>query len=143
MRERFDMSDRIGVMRRGPERHGEVFLVEARTIRQRALGLMGRELQRLPRDAGVLFSRCSCIHTFGMRGPISLTWIREEVGWPGRTIEEVSIDASVPPNRIVWGPRGATGVIEAHECPVDIELKRPPSLEIWGRNEESEGEICM
>ena len=133
-------------MRSGPRGAARSLLVEARTIRQRALGLMGRWLQRLPQGTGILFPSCTCVHTFGMRGSISLTWIREENGGPGRTIKAVSIDAAVPPNRIVWGPRGATGVVEAHESPdtkIELTKDRPPSLEIWGRNEESEGEICM
>lgn len=114
---RFDIAKSIGSMAVAAPGRSETLLIEAISFRQRALGLMGRWLQRLPQGTGVLFTRCTCVHTFGMRGPISLTWIREEVGGPERTIKAVSIDASVPPNRIVWGPRGATGVVEAR--PVD------------------------
>lgn len=111
------MAKCIGTMAVAGRGRSEVLLIEARSFRQRALGLMGRWLQRLPQGTGILFPSCTCVHTFGMRGSISLTWIREENGGPGRTIKAVSIDAAVPPNRIVWGPRGATGVVEAH--PVD------------------------
>ena len=117
MSPRFDMAKSIGTMAVAGRGRSETVLIEARSFRQRALGLMGRSLERLPQGAGILFRRCTCVHTFGMRGAISLTWIREETGGPARTIKAVSIDAAVPPNRIVWGPRGATGVVEAH--PVD------------------------
>lgn len=99
-------------------------LVEARTLRQRAFGLMGRELCRLPEGTGVLFRRCTCIHTFGMRGPISLTWIAEGARGPSRSAEVVSVDPCIPPNRIIWAPRGADGVIESHA------LQGPPRSEI-------------
>ncbi len=123
MRPRFDISDSVGTMR-VPRRGGsEIALIAARSPRQRLMGLMGRELQRLPRDAGILFSRCTCIHTFGMRGPISLTWVREEGRGPDRRIDAVSMDASVPPNRVVWGPRGATGVVESHPADRSEELE--------------------
>lgn len=117
MNPRFDMAKSIGTMAVAGRGRSETLLIEARSLRQRALGLMGRWLECLPQGTGILFTSCTCIHTFGMRGSISLTWIREENGKSGRTIKAVSIDAAVPPNRIVWGPRGTTGVVEAH--PVD------------------------
>lgn len=112
MTRRFEAAEEVGAMAPFGPGGGELRLVEARTLRQRALGLTGRALGGLPMGTGVLFGRCTCVHTFGMRGGISLTWVRESRDGARRVIEAVSRDARIPPNRIVWGPRGATGVIE-------------------------------
>lgn len=120
MTRRFEAAEEVGAMAPFGPGGGELRLVEARTFRQRALGLTGRALGGLPMGTGVFFARCTCVHTFGMRGDISLTWVRESRDGARRVIEAVSRDARIPPNRIVWGPRGATGVIEGpHLAMVD------------------------
>ena len=98
-------------------------VVEARTYRQRAAGLAMGELGRLPDDVSVLFDRCTCIHTFGMAGPISIAWLGpEEHDAEGRPMRRViAVDSSVPPNRVLFGPRGTCAAMESHPLPGSAE----------------------
>lgn len=116
MSRRFDYGSSVGTMDVTGRVTAHMGLIEARTLRQRALGLTGLEIDRLPSDAGVLFRGCTCVHTFGMRGPVSLIWISEAAS-PAATPHVVSYDAQIQPNRVIWGPRGADGVIET--APLD------------------------
>lgn len=106
----------------------QVRVVTARSLAQRGLGLMGRELSRLPADGGVLFDRCRCIHTFGMRGPIAVAWVGRERADGTRAV--VSVDASIPPRRVVAGPRGAVGALEMPPMGPEVEEDPPARLEI-------------
>lgn len=97
----------------------------AESLAQRALGLIGAELDGLPPDGAVLIDRCRCIHTFGMRGPIALAWIGASSGDGSRPV--VSVDASIPPCRFVAAPRGAVGVLEMRAMGKEVE-EEPPEL---------------
>ena len=98
----------------GLERPGapliDLRIVEARGLLQRGLGLVGREADRLPEGCGILFDGCRSVHTFGMRAPISLIWLGPVEDDGARRV--VSLDSSVPPNRVAFAPRGACAVIE-------------------------------
>lgn len=122
---RFDYAAAEPMRLASPSSSLGVRAVRAETTAQRALGLTGAELARLPADGAVLFDRCQCVHTFGMRGPIALAWIGREREDGSREI--VSIDASIPPRRVVAGPRGAVGVLEMNPMGRQVE-EEPPEL---------------
>jgi uncharacterized protein len=74
----------------------------ARSFRARLLGLAG--ISDLPPGLALLIPRCSCVHTFGMRFPLDITFL--DAG--GRPLGE---RRRVPPRRIVRH-RGAAAVLE-------------------------------
>jgi uncharacterized membrane protein (UPF0127 family) len=67
-----------------------VYIVEARSLRARALGLAGR--RDLSLGFALLLPRCRSVHTFGMRFALDLVWL-------DRGGEVVRIDRAVPPCR--------------------------------------------
>ena len=74
----------------------------ARGLRARLLGLA--LLRRERAGPGLLISRCSSIHTFGMRFALDVVFLDDE----GRTLCEL---AGVPQSRVV-SCRGAAAVLE-------------------------------
>lgn len=123
MTERFDYAAAAAAGARRGHSISPLRLVEAKTYRQRAAGLALGELDRLPPGTAVLFDRCTCIHTFGMTGPISVAWLGpEERDAEGRAERKVlAVDASVPPCRVLFGPRGARAAMESHPLPSEAE----------------------
>jgi uncharacterized membrane protein (UPF0127 family) len=69
--------------------------------RARLLGLAG--LAGLPADSALLLDRTRSVHTFGMRFPLDLVWLRD-----GRVVR---VDRSVPPRRL-RSCRAADSVLE-------------------------------
>ena len=74
----------------------------AASFRARLLGLAG--LRAMPRRSALLVPRCASVHTFGMRFPIGVLFLDEEM----RVIGE---RCAVRPGRIVRH-RGARAVVE-------------------------------
>jgi uncharacterized protein len=74
----------------------------ADSFRARLLGLSRRERSRA--GAGLLFPRCSSVHTFGMRFELDVYFLDEA----GRVIE---VRRRVPPRRVLWC-RGASAILE-------------------------------
>lgn len=107
-------------------------VARAETLAQRALGLMGAALDALPGDGAVLFDRCRCVHTFGMAGPISLVWVGP--AGPDGSRPVISVDASIPPLRVIAGPRGAAGVLEMHAQDPGVETALPSILSREGQS---------
>jgi uncharacterized protein len=79
----------------------------AEDFRTRLLGLAWRDRERA--GPGLLFPRCSSVHTFGMRFPLDLYFLDSE----GRVI---SVRRRVPPRRVVWR-RGAAAILEIPSPP--------------------------
>jgi uncharacterized membrane protein (UPF0127 family) len=77
-------------------------LIEARTRRSRRRGLS--RLDALPRDVALHIPGTPSVHTFGMRFPLDLIWLRKD-GTVAR------IDRDVGPRRITFCPN-ARSVIE-------------------------------
>lgn len=69
---------------------------------ERARGMIGRSFERI--DA-MIFPDCRSIHTFFMSQSLDLLFVDA-----ARRV--VGMKASVPPWRMVWGPREARTVIE-------------------------------
>ena len=67
----------------------------ARTLLRRAVGLLSRA--SLPEGEGLVFPRCNSIHTWFMRFPIDVIFVRQ-----GRILRVVP---EVPPGRVLlaWG----------------------------------------
>jgi uncharacterized protein len=55
---------------------GGLTVVEARGRKARRRGLAGLEM--LPEDYALLIPRCPSVHTFGMRFPLDLIWLRKD-----------------------------------------------------------------
>jgi len=66
-------------------------------------GLLGRD--GLEAGCGLFIPACGAVHTFGMRFTLDLIFVDG-----GMTVRRVV--RGVPPNRVVFGGRGATGVLE-------------------------------
>jgi uncharacterized membrane protein (UPF0127 family) len=81
----------------------ELHLAAARSFWQRTVGLIGHA--PLGDNEGMLFERCSSIHTFFMRLPIDVVFIDAN----GRVVRAV---ANVKPWRPFVSCAGASGVIE-------------------------------
>jgi uncharacterized protein len=77
-------------------------LIEARTRRSRRRGLA--RLDRLPTEFALHIPGTPSVHTFGMRFPLDLIWLRKD-----GTVTRV--DRNVGPHRITFCP-GARSVVE-------------------------------
>ncbi len=66
-------------------------------------------LAEMPGDCALLIPRCSCVHTFGMRFALDVTFL-DSRGLPLRTVRDVG------PRRIVRRP-GAAAVLEQASRP--------------------------
>jgi uncharacterized membrane protein (UPF0127 family) len=82
--------------------HGRAPIPVAKDFRTRLRGLAFRDREEA--GPGLLFPRCSSVHTFGMRFELDVFFLDEA----GRVID---VRRRVPPRRIVWC-RGASAVLE-------------------------------
>lgn len=86
-----------------------ISLRAAKTFRDKAIGYMGA--WSIAKSCGTVYARGRSIHTLFMRVPVDVCWIGRfdpsSQSWP-----VVSLDASVPPWRVLFAPRGAVGGIE-------------------------------
>lgn len=86
-----------------------ISLRAAKTFRDKAIGYMGA--RSIAKSCGTVYARGRSIHTLFMRVPVDVCWIGRfdpsRQSWP-----VVSLDASVPPWRVLFAPRGAVGGIE-------------------------------
>lgn len=86
-----------------------ISLRAAKTFRDKAIGYMGA--RSIAKSCGTVYARGRSIHTLFMRVPVGVCWIGRfdpsSQSWP-----VVSLDASVPPWRVLFAPRGAVGGIE-------------------------------
>lgn len=86
-----------------------ISLRAAKTFRDKAIGYMGA--RSIAKSCGTVYARGRSIHTLFMRIPLDVCWIARfdpsSQSWP-----VVSLDASVPPWRVLFAPRGAVGGIE-------------------------------
>ena len=86
-----------------------ISLRAAKTFRDKAIGYMGA--RSIAKSCGTVYARGRSIHTLFMRIPVDVCWIGRfdpsSQSWP-----VVSLDASVPPWRVLFAPRGAVGGIE-------------------------------
>jgi len=82
--------------------HGRAPIPVAKDLRTRLRGLAFRD--RDEAGPGLLFPRCSSVHTFGMRFELDVFFLDEA----GRIID---VRRRVRPRRVVWC-RGASAVLE-------------------------------
>lgn len=86
-----------------------ISLRAAKTFRDKAIGYMGA--RSIAKSCGTVYARGRSIHTLFMRVPVDVCWIGRfdpsSQSWP-----VVSLDASVPPWRVLFAPRGGVGGIE-------------------------------
>lgn len=86
-----------------------ISLRAAKTFRDKAIGYMGA--RSIAKSCGTVYARGRSIHTLFMRVPVDVCWIGRfdpsSQSWP-----VVSLDASVPPWRVLFAPREAVGGIE-------------------------------
>lgn len=86
-----------------------ISLRAAKTFRDKAIGYMGA--RSIAKSCGTVYARGRSIHSLFMRIPVDVCWIGRfdpsSQSWP-----VVSLDASVPPWRVLFAPRGAVGGIE-------------------------------
>jgi uncharacterized membrane protein (UPF0127 family) len=82
--------------------HGRAPIPVATDFRTRLRGLAFRD--RDEAGLGLLFPRCSSVHTFGMRFELDVFFLDEA----GRIID---VRRRVRPRRVVWHP-GASAVLE-------------------------------
>lgn len=86
-----------------------ISLRAVKTFRDKAIGYMGA--RSIAKSCGTVYARGRSIHTLFMRIPVDVCWIGRfdpsSQSWP-----VVSLDASVPPWRVLFAPRGAVGGIE-------------------------------
>lgn len=86
-----------------------ISLRAAKTFKDKAIGYMGA--RSIAKSCGTVYARGRSIHTLFMRIPVDVCWIGRfdpsSQSWP-----VVSLDASVPPWRVLFAPRGAVGGIE-------------------------------
>lgn len=86
-----------------------ISLRAAKTFRDKAIGYIGA--RSIAKSCGTVYARGRSIHTLFMRIPVDVCWIGRfdpsSQSWP-----VVSLDASVPPWRVLFAPRGAVGGIE-------------------------------
>ena len=86
-----------------------ISLRAAKAFRDKAIGYMGA--RSIAKSCGTVYARGRSIHTLFMRIPVDVCWIGRfdpsSQSWP-----VVSLDASVPPWRVLFAPRGAVGGIE-------------------------------
>ena len=78
-------------------------VVQARSFRERLLGLMGRP--KMDVDEGLWLIPCNGIHTFGMRFPIDVIVLDK-----GNQI--LRTEEAVRPNRVLMPVRGGHSVVE-------------------------------
>ncbi len=86
-------------------------VVVARSFKRRLRGLA---LRSTPPGYALLIPRCRCVHTFGMRFALDLTWFDRD----GRVL---AVDHRVPPGRVI-ARRGAWAVLEA---PAGLDIVAP------------------
>lgn len=82
---------------------------EARSLRERFLGLMG--VGAVETGFCLWFPRDTSMHMFFMRAPIDLVWLASARPDGSRPI--VRVDRSLPPWRVRLAPKGAVGFLEA------------------------------
>ena len=82
--------------------HGPQSIPVARDFRTRLRGLAWRD--RASAGPGLLFPRCACVHTFGMRFALDIYFLDER----GRVL---AVRRRVPPRRVLWC-RGASAILE-------------------------------
>jgi uncharacterized membrane protein (UPF0127 family) len=87
----------------------------AASFRTRLRGLAWRD--RADAGPGLLFPRCSSVHTFGMRFELDLFFLDRE----GQVL---AVRRRVPPRRVVW-KRGACAVLEIPSPPRGESSGRP------------------
>ena len=77
----------------------------ATEVRQRMVGLLGRA--RLPEGGAMVLLRCNAIHTWFMRFPIDVVFLRDRPpAW-----QVVKVVPALGPFRLAWA-RGADTVVE-------------------------------
>lgn len=86
-----------------------ISLRAAKTFRDKAIGYMGA--RSIAKSCGTVYARGRSIHTLFMRVPVDVCWIGR-FDPSGQSWPVVSLDASVPPWRVLFAPRGAVGGIE-------------------------------
>lgn len=86
-----------------------ISLRAAKTFRDKAIGYMGA--RSIAKSCGTVYARGRSIHTLFMRIPVDVCWIGR-FGPSSQSWPVVSLDASVPPWRVLFAPRGAVGGIE-------------------------------
>ena len=86
-----------------------ISLRAAKTFRDKAIGYMGA--RSIAKSCGTVYARGRSIHTLFMRVPVDVCWIGR-FDPPSQSWPVVSLDASVPPWRVLFAPRGAVGGIE-------------------------------
>ena len=101
-----------------------ISLRAAKTFRDKAIGYMGA--RSIAKSCGTVYAGGRSMHTGCKRIPVDVCWIGRfdpsSQSWP-----VVSLDASVPPWRVLFAPRGAVGGIEVAPGPV-TESDRPLSI---------------
>lgn len=86
-----------------------ISLRAAKTFRDKAIGYMGA--RSIAKSCGTVYARGRSIHTLFMRVPVDVCWIGR-FDPSSQSWAVVSLDASVPPWRVLFAPRGAVGGIE-------------------------------
>lgn len=84
-------------------RKSNLHIIHAERWHQRLLGLMFR--RALAPDQGMLLSPCASVHTAFMRFAIDVVYM--DAHW-----RVLRIDASLPPWRASWGPKGTRHTLE-------------------------------
>lgn len=74
----------------------------------RFMGLMGQE--SVPEWRGLLFPRCTSLHTYWMRVPIDVLWLG--CPEPDGTMLVIGSEHSLPPSRCAFAPKGTWGAAE-------------------------------
>ncbi len=95
------MPRRLRRLRRLADEHGAAVYVAASPL-ARLLGLAG--LREMPPRSALLVTRCSCVHTFGMRFPIDVLFLDDHC-------DVVAERRGVRPGRVVRH-RGAAAALE-------------------------------
>lgn len=93
---------------------------------ERLVGLIGK--REVPELCGLVFERCSSIHTMHMSVPIDVLWLGPSGEGGGRDV--VSLDPGLRPWRLICGPRGADACAEFAAGTFDpanrpVRLERP------------------
>ncbi|MCC5843864.1 MAG: DUF192 domain-containing protein [Verrucomicrobia bacterium] len=77
----------------------------AKGLFERGIGLMFRRNVPAACGAGFLFPRCRDLHSFGMRFPLDVVWLDDK----GAILQ---IRRSIPPGKVIRGPKTARHVFE-------------------------------
>lgn len=87
----------------GNSRATELDVVIASTFWSRLVGLLGRSV--LADHEGLLLEPCTDIHTLGMRFPIDVVFVDNQM-------KVLGFSDAVPPNKLRFSPRGTYAVLE-------------------------------